>query len=79
MTDGPDVDVDLDTDTCVGSTWCTTAAPRAFVMGADGKARVGSVESATRAELQEAEESCPVSAIRVLNRTSSAPATNEGV
>lgn len=68
-----DVAVELDAGTCVGSTWCTTIASRAFVMGADGKARVADVEDASLDELQEAEDSCPVSAIRVL-----AQAENEG-
>jgi ferredoxin len=60
-----DIEVELDTGTCVGSTWCTTIAARTFVMGADGKAHVGDVGDATLQELQEAEDSCPVSAIRV--------------
>lgn len=68
-----DVDVELDRDTCVGSTWCANIAAKAFVMGTDGKAHVGAVEEATLDELQEAEDSCPVSAIRVLARV-----TNEG-
>ncbi|KWX57367.1 hypothetical protein ASJ79_11615 [Mycobacterium sp. NAZ190054] len=66
-------EVEVDTSTCVGSTWCTTIAARAFVMGDDGKAHVARVEDASLDELREAEESCPVSAIRVLART-----TNEG-
>ena len=68
MTGGPDVEVEVDTGTCVGSTWCTTVASRTFVMGADGKAHVAAVEGASLDELHEAEESCPVSAIRVHDR-----------
>lgn len=73
MTGRPAVDVEVDAGTCVGSTWCTTVAGRTFVMGADGKAHVAAVEEASLDELHEAEDSCPVSAIRVFER-----ATNEG-
>jgi ferredoxin len=59
--------VELDSVACVGSRWCTTIADRAFVMGDDGKAHVGDLDGADVNNLHEAEDSCPVSAIRVLS------------
>ena len=70
---GAQVEVEVDAQTCVGSSWCTTIAGRAFVIGTDGKAHVADIEDTSLDDLQEAEDSCPVSAIRVLARTN-----NEG-
>ncbi|MGV9800902.1 ferredoxin [Mycobacterium sp. NPDC003449] len=67
------VRVELDASTCVGSTWCTTIAARVFVMGGDGKAHIADAEDVSLDALHEAEDSCPVSAIRVLAQT-----TDEG-
>ncbi len=73
MTGDGAVRVDVDADTCVGSTWCTTVAARTFVMGPDGKAHVANLDGVDIEELQEAEDSCPVSAIRVTG-----PPTDQG-
>ena len=58
-------EVEVDSQLCAGSTWCLTVAPGAFELSAAGKARPLTAVSATREQLVEAEESCPVGAIRV--------------
>ena len=60
-----DIDVEVDSGLCAGSTWCLNVAPGAFAIDASGKAKRTDDMSATREQLIEAEESCPVGAIRV--------------
>jgi ferredoxin len=60
-----EVDVEVDGRLCAGSTWCLTVAPGAFEIGPTGRARPLADVSASREQLAEAEESCPVGAIRV--------------
>jgi ferredoxin len=59
------IGVEVDSDLCAGSTWCLNVAPGAFALDASGKAGLIEDVSATREQLIEAEESCPVGAIRV--------------
>lgn len=59
------VEVEVDPRLCAGSRWCLNAAPGAFETDAFGKAMPLDEMSATHAQLLEAEESCPVGAIRV--------------
>jgi ferredoxin len=60
-----EVEVEVDSRRCAGSGWCVTVAPGAFEIGPSGKARPLADVSASREQLAEAEESCPVAAIRV--------------
>jgi ferredoxin len=60
-----EAEVEVDRRLCAGSGWCVTVAPRGFEIDASGKAKPLANISATREQLVEAEESCPVAAIRV--------------
>ncbi|WP_432842339.1 ferredoxin [Dactylosporangium sp. CA-092794] len=54
----------VDRDVCVGSGWCVNLAAAAFEIDpVDGKARVQASAGGTPDELEEALDSCPVSAI----------------
>jgi len=54
----------VDRKTCVGSSYCVNIARGAFAIDqADGKVRVVDPSTATREELEDAVETCPVSAI----------------
>jgi ferredoxin len=61
------IDIDIDTDSCVGSATCVSVAEWIFALGRDGKATVVDPEPPVDEELvdtiDEAAESCPVSAI----------------
>ncbi|HOK23360.1 MAG: ferredoxin [candidate division WOR-3 bacterium] len=57
--------VRIDPDLCVGDAICTDIAPDVFYMGDDGLAHVkeGMETAGDRADVQEAAEQCPGSAI----------------
>lgn len=57
---------EVDQSICVGSMWCVNIAPGAFEIDETGKSRPRVSAAVSEEELLEAEESCPVSAIRVL-------------
>ncbi|ELC8443486.1 ferredoxin [Clostridium perfringens] len=56
----------VDKDTCIGCGLCPTIAPDVFDMDDDGKAHaiVDEVPENSKEAAQEAEESCPVAAIK---------------
>jgi len=55
----------IDRTLCVGFGECVTAAPEAFVLGADDVAAFMKPEAVERERLLEACEACPVDAITV--------------
>lgn len=57
--------VEVDPNLCVGSGMCVSSHPELFKMHSDGHARCTSLAPDERAAL-EAEELCPVSAIRLI-------------
>jgi len=67
VSDGPRIQ--LDRAVCVGSSWCVNIAAGAFGLARDGRAEVLDPIRATADELEEAAESCPVSAIVVQTPT----------
>lgn len=60
-----DVEVTVDPLLCVGSGTCVGLAPELFELDADGVARPLSTPVPDGDELREAQECCPVQAIRV--------------
>lgn len=61
--------IELDRDVCVGSSSCVHIATGAFSLARDGKVELRDPIRATTEELEEAAESCPVSAIVVQTST----------
>jgi ferredoxin len=57
--------VHVDTDTCVGSGWCVNLAGGVFRLGPNGKSTVVDPEGESPEAIEEAVDSCPVSAISV--------------
>jgi ferredoxin len=57
--------IQVDTDTCVGSGWCVNLAGGVFRLGPDGKSRVVDPTGESPEAIEEAVDSCPVSAISV--------------
>lgn len=57
--------IHVDTGTCVGSGWCVNLAGGVFQLGADGKSRVVNPRGESAEAIEEAVDSCPVSAISV--------------
>lgn len=56
----------VDKETCIGCGLCASLAPDIFEMEDDGLAGVvGEVTSTNEADVKNAEESCPVCAIKV--------------
>lgn len=55
--------VSVDTGTCVGSGWCVNLAGGVFQMGPHGKAMVVDPRGGPPDAIEEAVDSCPVSAI----------------
>ncbi|MBO3444981.1 MULTISPECIES: ferredoxin [Clostridia] len=57
----------VDKDTCIGCGLCPSISPEVFEMGDDGKAQAISenVAEGEQDSAKEAEESCPVDAIKV--------------
>jgi len=54
----------INKELCIGCGLCTTIARATFELGADGKAAVKDPHGDSEAEVQEAINSCPASAIR---------------
>lgn len=50
--------------TCIGCGTCTVIAAKTFILNDEGKAEVADPAGNTEAEIQEAIESCPVTAIK---------------
>ncbi len=60
------IKVIVDTDLCQSNGLCALAAPEVFELGDDDLLRwKGEVAESRRAEVEEAEEACPVMAIRL--------------
>jgi ferredoxin len=57
--------IHVDTDTCVGSGWCVNLAAGVFRLGPDGKSTVVDAQGESLDAIEEAVDSCPVSAISV--------------
>ncbi|MFH1682526.1 MAG: ferredoxin [Candidatus Woesearchaeota archaeon] len=60
--------ITVDQDTCIGCGACTAVAPDLFEMDDNGKSKAKKGETSSEKELkaaQEAEETCPVQAIKV--------------
>lgn len=57
----------VDKDTCIGCGLCPSICPEVFEMDDDGKAKAisGEVPEGEQDTAKEAEESCPVDAIKV--------------
>jgi ferredoxin len=61
-------EVVVDRKRCVGSSYCVNIAGGAFAIDpADGKARVNHPVRVTREELEEAVDTCPMSAISLVD------------
>lgn len=50
-------------DSCIGCGTCTTISPKVFKMGDDGKAEIIDQAADTAENIQNAIDSCPVTAI----------------
>ena len=57
--------IQVDTATCVGSGWCVNLAGGVFQLGPDGKSTVVNPDGESPEAVEEAVDSCPVSAISV--------------
>ena len=53
----------INKETCIGCGTCSSLAPKTFVLGDDGKAKVTNPTGNTEEEIQMAIDSCPVDAI----------------
>ncbi len=54
----------IDKNLCIGCGTCVSIAPRSFKLGDDGKAEVIEPAGDGQVKIQEAIDSCPVSAIK---------------
>jgi ferredoxin len=60
-------------DRCMGVSMCVQAAPRAFRLNPQGQAEFQGPGTATLEELEDAADSCPMSAITVVAGDEDAP------
>ncbi|WP_225825845.1 ferredoxin [Streptomyces naphthomycinicus] len=65
------MDIDIDTDVCIGAGQCALAAPNVFTQDDDGYSAIlpGREDGADDPMVREAARACPVSAITVRERT----------
>ena len=59
--------ISVDHNLCVGNAMCETIATKVFVLNDDRQSEVADPEADTEENILEAAESCPVSAIRVVD------------
>ena len=59
--------ISVDHNLCVGNSMCETFAPKVFVLNDDRQSEVADPDADTEENILEAAESCPVSAIRVVD------------
>ena len=59
--------ISVDHNLCVGNAMCETIATKAFVLNDDRQSEVADPDADTEENIIEAAESCPVSAIRVVD------------
>ncbi|MEA2020318.1 MAG: ferredoxin [Patescibacteria group bacterium] len=59
----PDRKLKIDKELCIGCGLCTVIAGKTFELGEDGKAVIADPQGNSEDEIQEAINSCPVSAI----------------
>ena len=59
--------ISVDHNLCVGNSMCETIAAKVFVMNDDRQSEVADPEADTEENILEAAESCPVSAIKVVD------------
>ena len=57
--------ISIDYDVCVGNAMCTTIAPDVFQLNAERQSEAVNPAGGTEAQILEAAENCPVSAITV--------------
>jgi ferredoxin len=57
--------ITVDHDVCVGNAMCTNISPKVFVLNAERQSEAVNPEGDTEAQIVEAAENCPVSAITV--------------
>ena len=62
--------VSIDLNVCVGNAMCPHIASKSFALNDDRQAKVIDPDGNTREEVLEAAESCPVSAITVIDADS---------
>ena len=63
----PKLRITVDHNLCVGNAMCETFAPKVFVLNDDRQSEVADAEGDTMANILEAAENCPVSAITVVD------------
>ena len=63
----PKLRIMVDHNLCVGNAMCGTFAPKVFVLNDDRQSEVADPEGDTEANILEAAENCPVSAIMVVD------------
>ena len=63
----PKLRITVDHNICVGNAMCETFAPKVFVLNDDRQSEVADAEGDTVANILEAAENCPVSAITVVD------------
>ena len=59
--------ISVDHNLCVGNSMCETFAPKVFVLNDDRQSEVADPDADTEENILEAAESCPVSAIKVVD------------
>lgn len=59
--------ITVDHNICVGNAMCETFAPKVFVLNEDRQSEAVDPEADTEANILEAAENCPVSAITVVD------------
>jgi ferredoxin len=59
--------ITVDHNICVGNAMCETFAPKVFVLNEDRQSEAVAPEADTEANILEAAENCPVSAITVVD------------
>ena len=59
--------ISVDHNLCVGNAMCETIATKAFALNDDRQSEVADPDADTEENIIEAAESCPVSAIRVVD------------
>ena len=59
--------ISVDHNLCVGNSMCEVSAPKVFYMNDDRQSEVADPNADTEENIMEAAESCPVSAITVVD------------